>query len=87
MALDPEDEALGLDYPERLQSLQRLWLEMEERNPNQNIHRLNPDGSRLGAGNGIAPPGQGVLVRIFRIRRAASGSGNWRTGRSPRGMM
>ena len=39
MALDPEDEALGLDYPERLQSLQRLWLEMEERNPNQNIHR------------------------------------------------
>ena len=39
MALDPEDEALGLDYPERLQSLQRLWLEMEERNPNQNVHR------------------------------------------------
>jgi ribosome biogenesis GTPase len=39
MALDPEDEALGLDYPERLQSLQRLWLEMEERNPNQNTHR------------------------------------------------
>ena len=39
MALDPEDEALGLDYPERLQSLQRLWLEMDERNPNQNIHR------------------------------------------------
>ena len=39
MALDPEDEALGLDYPERLLSLQRLWLEMEERNPNQNIHR------------------------------------------------
>jgi ribosome biogenesis GTPase len=39
MAFDPEDEALGLDYPERLQSLQRLWLEMDERNPNQNIHR------------------------------------------------
>ncbi len=39
MALDPEDEALGLDYPERLQSLQRLWAEMEERNPNQNVHR------------------------------------------------
>ena len=35
MALDPEDEALGLDYPERLQSLQRLWQEMDERNPNQ----------------------------------------------------
>ena len=39
MGLDPEDEALDLDYPERLQSLQRLWLEMDERNPNQNIHR------------------------------------------------
>ncbi len=38
-ALDPEDEELGLDYPERLQSLQRLWLEMEERNPNQNVFR------------------------------------------------
>ncbi|HET8901291.1 MAG TPA: ribosome small subunit-dependent GTPase A, partial [Holophagaceae bacterium] len=33
MALDPEDE--DLEFPERLQSLQRLWLEMEERNPNQ----------------------------------------------------
>jgi hypothetical protein len=39
MALDPEDEALNLEYPERLLSLQRLWLEMEERNPNQNVHR------------------------------------------------
>ncbi len=39
MALDPEDEDLGLDYPERLQSLQRLWQEMEERNPNQNVFR------------------------------------------------
>jgi len=39
MALDPEDEALGLAYPERLLSLQRLWLEMEERNPNQNVYR------------------------------------------------
>lgn len=35
MGLDPEDEDLGLDYPERLQSLQRLWEEMAERNPNQ----------------------------------------------------
>jgi len=39
MAHDPEDEALGLDYPERLQSLRRLWLEMDERNPNQNVFR------------------------------------------------
>jgi ribosome biogenesis GTPase / thiamine phosphate phosphatase len=39
MGLDPENEDLGLDYPERLLSLQRLWLEMEERNPNQNVHR------------------------------------------------
>ena len=43
LAFDPEDdrvlEALGLDYPERLQSLQRLWLEMDDRNPNQNIWR------------------------------------------------
>jgi len=37
--LDPEDEALGLDYPERLQSLQRLWEEMGERNPNQSSYR------------------------------------------------
>lgn len=37
MGLDPEDEALDLDYPERLHSLQRLWQEMEERNPNQNV--------------------------------------------------
>jgi len=37
--LDPEDEELDLEYPERLQSLQRLWLEMEERNPNQNVYR------------------------------------------------
>lgn len=39
MGLDPEDEELGLAYPERLQSLQRLWQEMEERNPNQNVYR------------------------------------------------
>ncbi len=39
LSLDPEDEALNLDYPERLQSLQRLWQEMEERNPNQNVFR------------------------------------------------
>lgn len=32
-------ERLGLDYPERLQSLQRLWQEMDDRNPNQNIWR------------------------------------------------
>ena len=32
-------EALNLDYPERLQSLQRLWQEMEDRNPNQNVWR------------------------------------------------
>ena len=42
-AFDAEDEAtldrLDLAYPERLQSLQRLWLEMEDRNPNQNIWR------------------------------------------------
>lgn len=42
-AFDAEDEAtldrLDLDYPERLQSLQRLWLEMEDRNPNQNVWR------------------------------------------------
>ncbi len=40
-ALDPEDEAtldsLALAYPERLQSLQRLWAEMADRNPNQNV--------------------------------------------------
>ena len=35
MGLDPEDEDLGLDYPERLLSLLRLWEEMGERNPNQ----------------------------------------------------
>lgn len=43
MALDAEDEdtldRLGLDYPERLQSLQRLWQEMDDRNPNQNVWR------------------------------------------------
>ena len=42
-SLDPEDEdtleTLGVEYPERLQSLQRLWLEMEDRNPNQNVWR------------------------------------------------
>lgn len=38
MGLDPEDEDLGLDYPERLQSLQRLWEEMGERNPNQSSY-------------------------------------------------
>ncbi|MCE1204101.1 MAG: ribosome small subunit-dependent GTPase A [Holophagaceae bacterium] len=43
MAFDPQDDAtldhLELDYPERLQSLQRLWQEMEDRNPNQNVWR------------------------------------------------
>jgi ribosome biogenesis GTPase len=39
MGLDPEDEELGLDYPERLQSLQRLWEEMAERNHNQSSYR------------------------------------------------
>lgn len=43
VAFDPEDDAtldrLNLDYPERLQSLQRLWQEMEDRNPNQNVWR------------------------------------------------
>ncbi|HJW44120.1 MAG TPA: ribosome small subunit-dependent GTPase A [Geothrix sp.] len=42
-ALDAEDEdtldRLELAYPERLQSLQRLWLEMDDRNPNQNVWR------------------------------------------------
>jgi ribosome biogenesis GTPase len=32
-------ERLSLDYPERLQSLQRLWQEMDDRNPNQNVWR------------------------------------------------
>ena len=43
LAFDAEDEAaldrLDLEYPERLQSLQRLWLEMDARNPNQNVWR------------------------------------------------
>lgn len=43
LAFDAEDEAtldrLDLAYPERLQSLQRLWLEMDDRNPNQNVWR------------------------------------------------
>lgn len=42
-AFDADDEdtldRLDLAYPERLQSLQRLWLEMEDRNPNQNVWR------------------------------------------------
>jgi ribosome biogenesis GTPase len=39
MALDPEDEDLNIQYPERLLSLQRLWEEMAGRNPNQNVYR------------------------------------------------
>ncbi len=42
-AFDANDDevldTLGLEYPERLQSLQRLWSEMEDRNPNQNVWR------------------------------------------------
>lgn len=42
-ALDANDEEtldrLELAYPERLQSLQRLWQELEDRNPNQNVWR------------------------------------------------
>ena len=38
-AFDPFDDDLDLVYPERLQSLQRLWQEMDTRNPNQNVHR------------------------------------------------
>ena len=38
MGFDPEDEAtliqLDLEFPERLKSLQRLWSEMAEKNPN-----------------------------------------------------
>jgi ribosome biogenesis GTPase len=38
MSFDPEDEAtliqLDLEFPERLKSLQRLWSEMAEKNPN-----------------------------------------------------
>jgi ribosome biogenesis GTPase len=39
MTLDPEDEELGIPYPERLSSLQRLWGEMADRNPNQNVYK------------------------------------------------
>ena len=43
LAFDAEDvgtlDRLDLAYPERLQSLQRLWLEMDDRNPNQNVWR------------------------------------------------
>jgi ribosome biogenesis GTPase len=39
MALDPGDEDLDIPYPERLSSLQRLWGEMADRNPNQNVYR------------------------------------------------
>ena len=37
--LDPEDESLDLEFPERLHNLKRLWEEMSERNPNQNVNR------------------------------------------------
>jgi len=43
LAFDAGDDdtldRLKLDYPERLQSLQRLWQEMDDRNPNQNVWR------------------------------------------------
>ena len=43
LAFDAGDDAtldaLKLNYPERLQSLQRLWQEMDNRNPNQNVWR------------------------------------------------
>jgi ribosome biogenesis GTPase len=43
LAFDAGDDdtldRLGLAYPERLQSLQRLWQEMDDRNPNQNVWR------------------------------------------------
>jgi len=43
LAFDPDDDEtldrLDLAYPERLQSLQRLWQEMDDRNPNQNVWR------------------------------------------------
>ncbi|HEX7552541.1 MAG TPA: hypothetical protein VF378_03245, partial [Geothrix sp.] len=43
MAFDAGDDdtldRIGLNYPERLQSLQRLWQEMDDRNPNQNVWR------------------------------------------------
>lgn len=35
MGLDPFDDDLDLEFPERLLGLQRLWEEMGERNPNQ----------------------------------------------------
>ncbi len=43
LAFDAGDDEtldrLNLAYPERLQSLQRLWQEMDDRNPNQNVWR------------------------------------------------
>lgn len=39
MSSDFDDEMMKLKHPERLLSLKRLWLEMEERNPNQNVYR------------------------------------------------
>jgi ribosome biogenesis GTPase len=38
-AMDPLDEGHGIEYPERVLSLRRLWEEMAARNPNQNVHR------------------------------------------------
>jgi ribosome biogenesis GTPase len=38
-AMDPFDEGRGIEYPERVLSLRRLWEEMAARNPNQNVHR------------------------------------------------
>jgi ribosome biogenesis GTPase len=38
-AMDPFDEGQGIEYPERVLSLRRLWEEMAARNPNQNVYR------------------------------------------------
>lgn len=39
VTLDYENEISNMNYPERLLNLQKLWIEMEERNPNQNMYR------------------------------------------------
>jgi ribosome biogenesis GTPase len=38
-AIDPFDDGLEIEYPERMLSLKRLWEEMAARNPNQNAYR------------------------------------------------
>lgn len=39
MNIDFNNKNINISHYERLLSLQRLWLEMDERNPNQNIYR------------------------------------------------